>query len=84
MGFEERLGGFGWGGVGGLMGREWKQEPERGKGQGERMGWEKGYFSLEVREGIRIRVLGGGVMRRGDVGVLREDRDLVRKAISVF
>lgn len=59
MGFEERFGGFGRGRVGGLMGREWKQEPERGKR----------CFGLEVREGIRIRVLGGGVMSGGDVGV---------------
>ena len=41
------------------MGREWKQEPEMGKG----------FFGLEVREGIWIRVLGDGVMSRGDVGV---------------
>jgi len=59
VGFEERFGGFGRGGVGGLMGREWKQEPEMGKG----------FFGLEVREGIWIRVLGDGVMSRGDVGV---------------
>jgi hypothetical protein len=77
VGFEERFGGFGRGRVGGLMGRGWKQEPERGwkqepergKGQGERMGRGEGCFGLEVREGIWIRVLEGGVMSRGDVGV---------------
>ena len=70
MGFEERFGGFGRGGVGGLMGREWKQEPERGRGKVK--GWVKGKgcFGLEVRDGIWIRVLGGGgVMSRGDIGV---------------
>jgi hypothetical protein len=64
VGFEERFGGFGRGRVGGLMGREWKQEPEMGKGQGERMGWGKGCFGLEVCEGIRIRILGGGDEQR--------------------
>ena len=33
------------------------------------MSWGKGCFGLEVREGIRIRVLRGGVMSRGDAGV---------------
>ena len=55
MGFEERFGGFERGGVGGLMARE------RGKGKGERgLVEEKGSFGLEVRDGIWIRVLGGG------------------------
>lgn len=69
MGFEERFGGFGRGRVGGLMGMELKQEP--GRGRGKVKGWVKGKgcSSLEVCDGIWIRVLGGGgVMSRGDIG----------------